>query len=68
MTSSHSPTGKGFCKSFECIGFQETSLIMPQTTFLFCERYMSCIGLGASFQQKMLGLKLADGRLVTVLI
>jgi hypothetical protein len=68
MTSSLSPTGKGFCKSFECIGFQETSLIMPGTIFFFCERYMSCIGLGASFQQKMLGLKLSDGGLVTVLI
>jgi len=68
MRSSHSPTGKGFCKSFESIGFQETSLIMPGTTFLFCERYMSCIGLGASFQQNVLGLKLSDGGLVRVLI
>lgn len=59
MTSSHSPTGKGFCKSFESIGFQETSLIMPGTS-VFCERNMLCIGLWASFQQKMFHLKLSD--------
>jgi hypothetical protein len=36
-------------------------------TFLFCERYMWCIGLGASFQQEMLGMKLSDRGFVTVL-